>query len=753
MITSTTAVLLACLGFVISDQVSLRNRLSDDLLTLAQVVGSNSTVALMFGDDEGAREVLSALRAKPSIVAAGIYTEGGESFARYEPNASISIPKVLLPDGFHHRGSRLELFYGIPLGDKRVGTLYLASDSRDRNAMLKRYAIIAAGIVLVALLFAFVLSSKLQRNISEPIVELARVASLVSQHKNYSTRANFRGVRDEDEIHQLITGFNTMLAEIEQRDSSLRVAKSAAEKASGINEQLARESASILNSATDGILGVGLDNRLKFLNPAATRMLGMALSDIGERTIHDAIHHSHADGTPMPESECVNTQAMRRGESRANWEDTFWRPDGTSFPVEYSSTPTFDRDGNQTGSVVMFRDVTERRTVERLKSEFVSTVSHELRTPLTSIRGALGLLSSGLLGQVAQKGQRMLEIAVSNTDRLVRLINDILDLERIESGKVQLRRGPVDASTVMVQAADGLLSMADDAGVRLLVQPLTAALWGDSDRIIQTLTNLLGNAIKFSPRDTTVTLSGAVHGANLQFSVVDEGRGVPEEKLKTIFDRFSQVDASDSRDKGGSGLGLAICQSIVAAHGGRIWAEKNEPAGSRFHFTIPLATPSIVAPPVDGSGVSSDAPTVKALPATETDDVPLPAILVVEDDLDLSRVMTAGLETHGLLTAHAVRGSDAIQFCRERVPSLIVLDVALPDMDGFAVVRALRETPSLARTPLLVYSALEVSASDQPRLVLGPTEFLTKSRCTLAEFERHVRRMLATSAHGEKHAA
>ena len=193
--TSTTAVLLACLGFVISDLVSLRRRLAGDLSTLAQVVGSNSTVALTFGDRQGAGEVLNALRAKPSIVAAGIYTETGEPFARYEPDASISIPSVLLRDGFHDRGDRLELFYGIRLGGKRVGTLYLVSDSRDRDALLKRYATIAASIVLVSLLFAFLLSSRLQRNISDPIVELARVARLVSENKNYSVRADRRGAR------------------------------------------------------------------------------------------------------------------------------------------------------------------------------------------------------------------------------------------------------------------------------------------------------------------------------------------------------------------------------------------------------------------------------------------------------------------------------------------------------------------------------------------------------------------------------
>jgi len=727
MLISTTAVLLACLGFVTADLLSFRTRLAGDLSTLAQVIGSNSVAALTFGDREGAREVLNALRARPSIVAACVYTDKGVPFARYEPDPSITSPVLALADGFHNQADRLGLFYPIQLGHQRVGTLYIASDSRDRTALLKQYGVIAVGIVIGSLLFALILSSRLQRNISGPIVELARVASLVSHHKNYNMRVTPRGLNAGDEIDDLMSGFNSMLAEIEQRDHRLLVATSAAEKAAAVNAQLARESSLILNSATDGILGIGLDNRPTFLNPAGARILGMTLSDFNGRTIHEAVHHSYADGTQWPEDECANTMAMRGGDAVAIMDDTFWRQDGTSFPVEYSSRPMFDEEGNHLGAVVVFRDVTERRAIERLKSEFVSTVSHELRTPLTSIRGALGLLSSGLLGPIAEKGQRMLEIAVTNTDRLVRLINDILDLERIESGKVELTRGPVDAQAVMDQAREGLQSIADQAGIRIVVEPAAGSLWGDSDRIIQMLTNLIGNAIKFSPANTTITLSGAAGDADFTFSVADQGRGVPDDKLDVIFQRFSQVDASDSRDKGGSGLGLAICQSIVSAHGGRIWAEKNEPAGTRLYFTIPLAA-SIT------SAAAIEVP----------QDTGEPSILVVEDDTDLARVMTTALQRHGLRTFHTVSGNEAIDHCRQHEPTLIVLDLGLPDLDGFAVVKALRESPTLRNVPLLVYSALDVGSADQARLRLGVTEFLTKSRCSLAAFEEHVVRLLKT---------
>jgi PAS domain S-box-containing protein len=771
MLTSTTAVLLTCLGFTASGLLNWRNRLITDLTTTAHVVSANSTAALTFGDRQAATEVLNAFRGKPSIIAAGIYTVRGEPFARYEPNASIPIPRTLLEDGFHDDSNRIEFFYPIQLDHQRLGTLYIASDTRDRNTRIKQYGQIAAVIIFFSLFVAFILAARLQRGISEPIVELAAVAAVISREKTFSMRIKHRSMNDGDEIGDLMTGFNSMLAELDQRDQKLLLhqthleamvdcrtaeltvaneelllAKNAAEKAAAINAQLARESALILNSATDGIFGVDLDGEPSFLNPAGVSMLGRSLADLRGGSIHSLIHHSDANGTPLPESDCPLGQAMLRGDPYAIGGDTFWRPDGSSFPTEYSATPMFDEDGNKAGAVLIFRDITERRAIERLKGEFVSTVSHELRTPLTSIRGALGLLSSGLLGPIAEKGQRMLEIAVTNTDRLVRLINDILDLERIESGKVELTRGIVDAQAVIDQAREGLQSIADQAGIQIVTEPATGSLWGDSDRIIQTMTNLIGNAIKFSPAGTTVTLSGTASANDFTFRVTDQGRGVPDDKLGAIFERFSQVDASDSRHNGGSGLGLAICQSIVNAHGGRIWAEKNDPAGTRLQFTIPLAVKS----PVSLAAIESPL-TLSAV----LQEAGGPLVLIVEDDSDLARVMATALQRHGVRTLHTTSGREAVRLCRQQEPSLIVLDLGLTDIDGFEVVRCLRESETLRHVSLLVYSALDVGSADQSRLRLGATEFLTKSRCSLADFEAHVVRQLsaATNAKDSQNAA
>ncbi len=182
----------------------------------------------------------------------------------------------------------------------------------------------------------------------------------------------------------------------------------------------------------------------------------------------------------------------------------------------------------------------------------------------------------------------MLDIAVQNTDRLVRLINDILDIERIESGEVSMVRRSTSAAALMTQAREVMETLADDAGVTLSVDPVTAELWADPDRIMQTLTNLLSNAIKFSPVGTTVWLRAERRGEELFVSVADQGRGIPADRLDAIFERFQQVDSSDSRDKGGTGLGLPICRSIVHQHGGDIWVESTLGEGSTFFFTLPV---------------------------------------------------------------------------------------------------------------------------------------------------------------------
>ena len=249
------------------------------------------------------------------------------------------------------------------------------------------------------------------------------------------------------------------------------------------------------------------------------------------------------------------------------------------------------------GFFALTSDISDRKAIERMKDEFISVVSHELRTPLTSIHSSLKILATGKLGNLSDRGERMLKIADEQTERLVHLVNNVLDLQRIQSGKITMNKQACQAHELMVEAVQAMKTLAQEQKIQLSVKPSDFVVWADRDYILQTLTNLVSNAIKFSPPSSTVVLSTAIspqHNYNprqnrsyITFAVRDRGQGIPQDELETIFERFQQVDSSDSRKKGGTGLGLAICRQIVEGHGGRIWAESCLEQGSTFYFTLP----------------------------------------------------------------------------------------------------------------------------------------------------------------------
>jgi PAS domain S-box-containing protein len=341
----------------------------------------------------------------------------------------------------------------------------------------------------------------------------------------------------------------------------------------------------VLASVGDGIVGLDRTGCVMFANRAAAEMLLCAPDDlIGER-FHDVAHHSRSDGSPLAWEESPVHDTLFGGSAVREYDEVFWRRDGSSFSVEFVSTPLAEAD-RIVGAVVAFRDVTERRAVDRMKDEFVSVVSHELRTPLTSIRGSLGLLAGGVYGTLPPEASEMLDLAVDNTDRLVRLVNDILDLERLRAGQVALELDVVDLTELAARAVAGVAS-ATPNGVQVRVSGSPVRVRADADRVMQVVTNLVGNAIKFSDPDGVVDVrTSSVDGEGV-LDVTDHGRGIPADLLERIFDRFQQVDASDAREKGGTGLGLAIARSIVEQHGGRIWATSTEGQGATFSVALP----------------------------------------------------------------------------------------------------------------------------------------------------------------------
>jgi two-component system, OmpR family, sensor histidine kinase VicK len=357
----------------------------------------------------------------------------------------------------------------------------------------------------------------------------------------------------------------------------------------------------ILESAGDGIFGIDLEGKITFINNAGAEMLSYTPDQLAGQDVHDLIHHSHADGTPYSRATSPILLAMRRAESIWMRDEVFWRKDETAVPVEYTANPLI-KEGHISGMVIAFQDVAERRRLERMKEEFISTVSHELRTPLTALRASLGLIASGSLDSRPEKQKQMIQMAIGNSERLMRLVNNILDFDRGEKGRLVLNHKQVQAFDLMRRAADTAEHDARMAQIALKVNPAATPVYADPVRILQVFNELIINAIKFSSPGTTIQLSAQLGGMSalgrpelcfvrkgeVCFIVEDEGVGMPPEKLARIFERFQQGDGSDTRALGGTGLGLALCRSIVEQHGGRIWADSVVGRGSRFYFTMPI---------------------------------------------------------------------------------------------------------------------------------------------------------------------
>lgn len=275
------------------------------------------------------------------------------------------------------------------------------------------------------------------------------------------------------------------------------------------------------------------------------------------------------------------------------YENEITLKDGSPCPVSATYIPHVDEQSHVMGFFALASDISDHKAIERMKDEFIAVVSHELRTPLTSLHSALKMLTTGRLGTLSADGQQLLEIADENTERLVRLVNNVLDLKRIEAGEVKMEQQACDAAALVTQAIDTMQLMAQQHQITLVAQPIALQLRVDADYIVQALTNLLSNAIKFSSAGGNVWLTVEVQTSQAQpsealFQVRDEGQGIPVDKLERIFERFHQVDSSDSRKKGGTGLGLAICREIIERHDGRIWAKSHVGQGSSFCFTLPI---------------------------------------------------------------------------------------------------------------------------------------------------------------------
>jgi PAS domain S-box-containing protein len=429
------------------------------------------------------------------------------------------------------------------------------------------------------------------------------------------------------------------------------------------------------------------------MNTATERLFGYERDELIGRRIEILIpQRLRGEYSKQRAAFTLNPQARR---VQPNRELFGLRSDGAEFPVEVWLNPIHAHDGLFVLSVIV--DISERKQMDRLKDEFVSTVSHELRTPLTSISGSLGLLLGGATGTLPEGAVRLLSIAHSNSKRLVRLINDILDIEKIESGQVVFNFKRVDVRALVEQVIEANRAYADGFGVQVRLDPNSQAgeVAADADRLAQVITNLLSNAIKFSPRDGEVVILIELRADLVGISIRDHGGGIPAEFKPHVFEKFAQADATDARQKGGTGLGLSIVREIVVRLGGQVSFADADGGGTVFKVDLP-SWGKIAAREIDAER-SPDAI----------------RILFCEDDPEAAMALRQGLRPFGFSTDFAHDPDDAVARARTNSYAAILVDFELPDADGTSLIHRLREQPEIYKTPILIASAERVGDREE----------------------------------------
>lgn len=477
----------------------------------------------------------------------------------------------------------------------------------------------------------------------------------------------------------------------------------------------------ILDSANLSIIATDPQGTILSFNRAAERMLGYDAGDVVNRLTPAVIHEpdevikraavlSQELGYEIMPGFEVFVAKARLGLTDENvW--TYIRKDGSRFPVLLSVTTIRDEDNAITGFLGVGADITERLKIDQMKNEFISVVSHELRTPLTSIRGSLGLLAGGVAGALPDKAKTLVDIACNNSERLVRLINDILDIEKIAAGKMEFRMEPIGLMSVINQAVLDNKGFADAHAVHVkVVQDCQLQVRGDHDRLIQVMINLLSNAVKFSPPESEVYIAVTAQQNWVRVSVKDLGPGIAVEFHKRIFQKFAQADGSDTRASGGTGLGLNICKELIERMAGRINFETQAGAGTTFYFELPIY-----------------APAKPATQLTASELITMPAVLICEDDADVAQLLCMMLREAGYRADIAVDALEAHRLIASQEYMAMTLDLMLPGKDGLTLIREMRADAKTRDLPIVVVSAIaSESKRDLNGAAIGVVDWLDK---------------------------
>lgn len=452
----------------------------------------------------------------------------------------------------------------------------------------------------------------------------------------------------------------------------------------------------ILQSTADGLIVYSAQNVITFANNTVTEMLEIPV---------DELVGSTRELWTIFGLEPLDTFDPQRGGSQVR-QVTIEEPEHRI--VDVRTDPVIDDHGGYLGFVATVHDVTAEREIGQMKNEFVSTVSHELRTPLTSIKGYVDLILDEEAGEINEIQREFLSIVKENSDRLVELINDLLDISRIESGRIHLKVQPLDVAERIKGAVDTFRAVLEQAGRTVTVdvpEELPRAA-GDPDRVGQVLINFISNAIKYSPEGGNVWVRAAADDDFVRVSVTDEGIGIAEEDMAQLFTKFYRVDSKLTREIGGTGLGLSIVKSIIELLGGEVGCQSAPGAGSTFWFTLPRASADLVRmPTIEGPGGVGG------------------TVLVVDQNPEVADLVETYLFKRGYDVLKAHTAEEAFDLAVAEAPAIITMDVMLEDGKGFDLLKKLTETPMTSRIPVVVLSIICDEGRSQR---MGATGYLEK---------------------------
>jgi two-component system, sensor histidine kinase and response regulator len=741
-LTSAAAVLLACIIFTVYDAVVFRYSLENELAAVAEITASNTTAALEFKDSHSAQDTLASLDAQKHIIEACIYARDGSVFATYV-RAGYPTPPFFperRADAAEIHGGYVELFRQIRLNGESIGTIYLKSDLSGLYTRVIRFAEILFIVILVSFVTAYLLSSNLQRAISDPILDLARTAFTVSVHKDYSIRATNR---NKDEIGFLFDRFNEMLQRIQEHESALQRAHSELEtrvdeRTKELQQEVAErkqaerelaERTTFLNSLIQNsplaIIVISPSNELQMCNPAFESLFLWRQNEVLGREINPLLG--------SPESESLQIASDIRAGRQVHVVTQRKRSDGSWVHVELYAVRLVV-EGKMIGVLAMFQDISERvrgeeellrakesaEAASKAKSEFLANMSHEIRTPMN---GILGMTELALDTELRPEQREYLTMVKSSADSLLVVLNDILDFSKIEAGKLDLEPANFFLRQSIGETMKTLGLRAHQKGLELtwrVAADVPDGLIGDIGRLRQAIVNLVGNALKFTERGEVAVDVETEHVADssvaLHFRVRDTGIGIAPEKQQLIFEPFTQADSSTTRRFGGTGLGLGITTRLIQMMGGRVWVESELGRGSIFHFTAEFRMSS--------EQTAADQAQDHSILAGKR-------VLIVDDNRT-NRLILLEMLGHWGMRPETVSGAEAAvsMLSSEGAASapfdLVITDMQMPGKDGFDLIEAIRRSPNTRRVPVLILSSARQGGDRSKSRRLAVSAYLLK---------------------------